>query len=166
MPETSRVGSSVRLRLGTFLVELGDSRMRIVVASATLGACTGAVEYIVHEAFRYSQLAESLGAFMDAFVVGLAASAVATIWLYAARERRKRVLHEMGKVAELNHNVRNALQVIAHSHAGPPDAHAEMVLESVERIERTLRQLFPGVERSEQLKQPHVFIPDRRQRTR
>jgi hypothetical protein len=49
----------------------------------------------------------------------------------------------MEKVAELNHHVRNALQVIRDSHLLPEERQAQAVIESVERIDRTLRHLFP-----------------------
>ncbi len=142
-PPSRRTLANLRLRLGTFLVEIGDSRLRAVVAIAAVGAAAGFVEYIIHETLRRSTLAQSLGGLMDASIVGLAAATVTAISLFAARERRKRVLHEVRKIAELNHNVRNALQVIVHSHYGLADDHTGMVLDSVERIERTLEELFP-----------------------
>lgn len=147
MAKSGRVmGASFRLRLGTFLVELGDSRLRVVLASALIGAGAALIEYAIHESLSYSKFGQSMGAILDATVVGVATSITVAVWLFAARERRKRVLGEMAKVSELNHNVRNALQVIAHSHYGADDPHTYMVLESVDRIERTLKELFPGVD--------------------
>jgi uncharacterized membrane protein len=52
-------------------------------------------------------------------------------------------MQEMHTVAELNHHVRNALQVIRDSHLLPEDKQAQAVIESVERIDNTLRRLFP-----------------------
>ncbi len=163
MAELDRVSSgSFRLRVGTFIVELGDSRLKAVLAAALIGAGAGLCEYVVHESLRYSRFGQSMDAFMDAVVVGIAAALVVSVWLFAARERRKRVLREMAKVSELNHNVRNALQVIAHSHYGVDDTHTDMVLESVDRIERTLKELFPGVEAPAQEKVRVVFSKERR----
>ncbi len=139
-------GGSFRLRLGTFIVELGDSRPRAVLAAVVMGAAAAAGEYLIHESLRYSKFGQSMGALMDATTVGLAAAVATGVWLFAARERRKQVLREISKISELNHHVRNALQVIAHSHYGSDDPHTDMVLESVDRIERTLKELFPGVE--------------------
>ena len=50
----------------------------------------------------------------------------------------------METVAELNHHVRNALQVIRESHYLPEDRQAQAVMESVDRIDRTLKHLFPS----------------------
>lgn len=146
MDDSRWLGGSFRLRLGTFIVELGDSRLRIAFAAIAIGVAAGIGEYLVHEFFRHSRFAQSMDAFMDAAVVAVAVAVAVAIWLFAARERRKRVLSEMAKVTELNHNVRNALQVIAHSHYGSSDDHTDIVLESVDRIERTLKELFPGVQ--------------------
>ena len=165
MPASQRTGGSLRLRLGTFLVELVDTRLRAALAAAFAGACAGAIEYAIHQALRYSSLAYSLGAVMDAIFVGITASVLATVWLFAARERRKRVLQDMRTIAELNHNVRNALEVIVHSHYGSDDQHTEMVLESVERIERTLRELFPTATPDRE-RRSRVLIPDRRRSPR
>ncbi len=161
----SRSFAGLRLRLGTFLIEILDSRLRAFVTILVTGACAGVVEFAIHQSLRYSKLGRSLGAFMDSAAVGLAAAAVASLSLFAARERRKRVLQEMRKVAELNHHVRNALQVIAHSHYGSADEHTKMVLESVERIEQTLASLFPAIEGTKPPDGRRVIFSGRRSRS-
>jgi hypothetical protein len=163
-PRVSR--NSFRLRLGTFIVELGDSRLRAIVAAAVFGAGAGACEYLIHETLHRSRFAQSVGAFMDAAMIGITAAIAVAIWLFATRERRKQVLREMAKVKELNHNVRNALQVIAHSHYGSSDDHTDIVLESVDRIERTLKELFPGAEPPREGRVPVILSGERRRRTR
>lgn len=134
---------SFRFRFGTFLFQLFDSRIRIVLTGCVVGAIAAFIEFVVHEVIRTISVSEDLHAALDAISVGIALGGVACALMFVARERRKRVLRDMTRVAELNHNVRNALQVIAHSHYGVPSDHAAMVLESVERIEKTLKTLFP-----------------------
>jgi microcompartment protein CcmK/EutM len=167
MAKSPRVrGSGFRLRLGTFIVELGDSRPRLLLAAAAVGAGAGACEYLIHEALQHSRFAQSIDALIDAMVIGIVTAIAFAIWLFAARERRKRVVSEMAKVKELNHNVRNALQVIAHSHYGSTDDHTDIVLESVDRIERTLKELFPGAEPPREVRAPVVWSGERRRRAR
>lgn len=137
---------TLRLRLGTFLVELYGSRWKSILAVVVVGVCTGLSEYFLDIYLRRIEINQALDDLMDACVVGLASAAVAGIWLLAARERRKRVLQEMSKIAQLNHNIRNALEVIVHSHYVPGDDHTNCVLDSVESIERTLEELFPGLD--------------------
>jgi phage terminase Nu1 subunit (DNA packaging protein) len=59
------------------------------------------------------------------------------------------VVEELARVAELNHNVRNALQVIRHSHTLERDEQAEAIVASVDRIDETLRRLFPALRTAE-----------------
>jgi hypothetical protein len=159
-------GKSLRLRLGTFIVELGDSRLRAMVAAVVFGTGAGACEYLIHQTLRRTRFAQSVDAFMDATLIGIVTAIAVAIWLFATRQRRKQVLSEMAKVTELNHHVRNALQVIAHSHYGSADDHAEIVLESVDRIERTLKELFPGVEPPREGPVRVVVSGERRRRAR
>jgi hypothetical protein len=166
MPMTSPpTGGSVRLRLGTFLIELADSRLRAALAVVVVGACGGIIEYAIHQSLRYSHFGQSFGAVADALIVALATAGMAAVWMFVARERRKRVLREVRVIAELNHNVRNALEVIAHSHYGSNDLHTEMVMESVDRIEKALAELFPSTEPAED-RRSRVLIPERRRHPR
>lgn len=135
---------SWRLRFGTFLIQLCDSRRRVIVASLVFGAVGGLMEFVIHSLIRQVITSPMLTAVLDSVSVGVAVAVGVGALLFATRERRKRVLHEMARVAELNHHVRNALQIIAHSHYGAPSEHATMVLASVERIEKTLKELFPA----------------------
>lgn len=135
--------SSLPLRFGTFLMQLCDSRRRVIVASLVTGAAAGAVEFAVHRAIRMMSLPNEMHGALDAASVAVAVTVGIGALLLAARERRKRVLQQVARVAELNHQVRNALQVIVHSQYVADSRHTAIVLESVERIERTLKELFP-----------------------
>ena len=61
------------------------------------------------------------------------------------RERRKLIDQRLRTIAEMNHHIRNALQVITY--AAATDNHAasmELIQSSVERIEWALREVLPG----------------------
>ena len=61
------------------------------------------------------------------------------------RERRKRMQLQLRTIAEMNHHIRNALQVITY--AASSEGHAgsvDLIRNSVERIEWTLREVLSG----------------------
>ncbi len=61
------------------------------------------------------------------------------------RIRRDLIRERLRTIAEMNHHIRNALQVITYAAAvGKDDASVELIRESVERIEWALREVLPG----------------------
>lgn len=68
----------------------------------------------------------------------------ASFWVILSqfRERQKAVRNQEQLVAELNHNIRNALAVVLLAQGLPPE-RVEMVKDAVERIDQTLRQVVP-----------------------
>ncbi len=61
------------------------------------------------------------------------------------RVRRNLMRERLTTIAEINHHIRNALQVITYAaEVDKNDASVEMIRNSVERIEWTLREVLPG----------------------
>jgi len=61
------------------------------------------------------------------------------------RVRRDLIRERLRTIAEMNHHIRNALQVITYATAvGKEDESVELIRSSVERIEWTLREVLPG----------------------
>ena len=61
------------------------------------------------------------------------------------RERRKLVRERLSTISEMNHHIRNALQVITYATAtGNHDESVDLIRTSVERIEWALREVLPG----------------------
>jgi two-component sensor histidine kinase len=82
---------------------------------------------------------------LDAGSIGLLVSLITYIEIVAVQFRRKRIAEEMQVVAELNHQVRNALQTISYVVRLPEtENQVEMIEGCVRRIDRTLRELFPS----------------------
>jgi hypothetical protein len=66
------------------------------------------------------------------------------------RVRRKQVRERLRTIAEMNHHIRNALQVITYAAATENNAESmELIRSSVERVEWALREVLPG----------HVSLP-------
>jgi hypothetical protein len=61
------------------------------------------------------------------------------------RIRREVMRDRMRTIAEMNHHIRNALQVITYAtEVGKDNESVELIRNSVERIEWTLREVLPG----------------------
>jgi hypothetical protein len=61
------------------------------------------------------------------------------------RERRAATQERLRTIAEMNHHIRNALQVISYASAATDSEESvELIRRSVERIEWTLREVLPG----------------------
>jgi hypothetical protein len=84
-----------------------------------------------------------------------------SLFLYVARRekvRRDRMAERMRTVAELNHHIRNALQVIKLAGAQPSsssfdDRQLQLIKESADRIEWALREVLPRYPAAESLRQ-------------
>lgn len=63
----------------------------------------------------------------------------------SVQNRRRMVQARLGVIADMNHHIRNALQVISYgtaTHGGKKET--EMMRESIYRIEWALREVLPG----------------------
>lgn len=123
------------------VAKLSTSPLSNVVAALMGGAIVGAVEYVVMQV----HLPSGVPPIVDAAIIATITAILLFIVLREWRIRRELVLQQLRIVAELNHNVRNALQSLAYSQYLPPHLQTETVLESVNRIDSTLRELFPVV---------------------
>ena len=61
------------------------------------------------------------------------------------RQRRHLISERLRTIAEMNHHIRNALQVITYASAAQNQADSvDLIRSSVERIEWALREVLPG----------------------
>jgi hypothetical protein len=76
--------------------------------------------------------------------VGFGAGLATLVLLMARRERRKLVQDELHRLAELNHRLRNSLQIIAYAHYTTEDeSHKKLMLDAVSSIDASLKLLIP-----------------------
>lgn len=84
---------------------------------------------------------------LSSFLVGLVAGALVYFLSVRERQRRAYVDCRLRVIAEMNHHVRNALQVITfYSRKG--EKQEVGVVEAVERIQRALREVLPQLPES------------------
>jgi hypothetical protein len=77
----------------------------------------------------------------------LAALVAGTLFLQSkirAQEKQKLLEHRLQKIAEMNHHVRNALQVVSfYRHQISDPEAARLLQDSISRIEWTLEEVLP-----------------------
>jgi hypothetical protein len=130
-------------RLGRVIGYFSDTPTRTCIAVVISGMAFATVELLIHLVMRRIALPSTNLVFLDASVVGMAGGLAGWVLLRGNRERRQRVRLELERISELNHEVRNALQVISHSHFDAKPEHREMVFQSIDRIDAVLKRLFP-----------------------
>lgn len=79
------------------------------------------------------------------FLTGLFAGFLFYNLALKERIRRDLIRERLRTIADMNHHIRNALQVITYATAvGKDDESVELIRNSVERIEWALREVLPG----------------------
>jgi hypothetical protein len=127
--------------LGQRLVEFTDSPLRRTLFSLAVGIAVALIGVVVRMA---SDRSGQQG--LDAIAVGVFVFIVSYAEVKAVHARRHRLLREVSKIAELNHQVRNALQSIRYAaHLGAEAEYLDVIEENVKRIDVALKDLFPMV---------------------
>lgn len=147
------------ISLADFIGRVSDRRSSTVLFSTGIFIFFGLLDAAVDRLTLQANIDADIHTTVQATIVGLAACIIAVVLLVARRERRRVVREEIQRVMELNHRIRNSLQVITYAHYREGDeAHKEMVLDAVHSMDTTLRQLFPtlGVERRREERQDLV----------
>ena len=122
-----------------------DSRTRLIV----LCVCVVLLVWIV--GFSFDRLLAKDGVTRtDILLTSNALTGIVAGFLFFSltnneRLRRKVVRERLRTIAEMNHHIRNALQVITYAAATENNHESvELIRSSVERIEWALREVLPG----------------------
>ncbi len=115
-----------------------------MIVSASLAACVaGLVEFaipIILTQLKVSRLsAEIENAVLAGAITGMFVWALLVMFSW----RRRYMRTKLQVVAELNHELRNALEVILHSGYLPDGQRYPALLSSAERIDKALEELLP-----------------------
>lgn len=102
------------------------------------------INFGIHTGLARLGMPPTMDAIPDACISGLLFGLLMWVGLSSVGERRLHVRQELARICELNHEIRNALQIIADSQFDADPRHREMVLESVERIDVVLNRVFPA----------------------
>ncbi len=131
-------------RVGKLLVEVTESRTGVLAFGIASGVLAAAVQIGIAHLTRFLHFTETI--LFPAVCMGVFVAALSWTEAAAVRQRRLRVVDDVAKVASLNHNVRNALQAIQYAaHLSVGRNEMQIIDDAVERIDDTLRDLFPVV---------------------
>jgi len=113
--------------------------MSLVAALTVFVIGTGLDLLLIHEHDTRLVVVEASDA-LGGFVAGVLSFRL----LQYERERRARLRQRISVIADMNHHVRNALQVISfHAYTTSDKEQVEAVKESMERIQWALKEVLP-----------------------
>lgn len=131
---------------GSVLIgKLSDSNLRVRVSVVVSVLLFGSFEFLVCWTMRELSLTHTAQDLLQSALVGSAAGIGVWVLLVGWRERRKLLASEIERLAELNHTVRNSLNVIALVAHSIDEHQKQIVIDSTNRIDEKLRELFPVV---------------------
>lgn len=137
-------------RVAEFVGQVSDRRSISALFSVGIMLLFALFDFFVDFVLNLAAITPGLAAAVQAGIVGIG-TGIVSYWLLAARRHRRiMVREELTRVAELNHHLRNSLQIIVGAHyIAKDEEHAKMMLETAQAIDQLLKRLFPtaGVER-------------------
>jgi len=150
MSQPSQYAPEPRTRNGDSLENPSGKSIQSTIWGAILLACIAAVLIFLisvtadlilvygHESARFTiEISDGI----SAVVIGLLSFRVIRL----QQQRREYVRQKVEIIADMNHHVRNALQVISLSTHGGDQQEIVAVRESVNRIQWALRELLPKI---------------------
>jgi two-component sensor histidine kinase len=145
--------------IAEFIGRVSDRRSSTALFSMCVFMLFGLIDAAVDKLMLQARVDFYVHTSVQAAVVGIAACLVSVVLLTARGEQRKIVRQEIQRVMEVNHRLRNSLQVIAYAHYSEGAEAREMMLEAVRSMDSTLKELFPtlGVERRSEERQESIL---------
>lgn len=132
---------AILARAVAFIVQ---SRLGIGLAVTSATLLFGLFEFTVSRWLIEIHISHYLHCTVQAAIVAGGAGFAFWVILLGVRDRRRMAEDELRRVAELNHHLRNALEVIVLAHHTVSDyEHKVIVLECTNRIDQKLKELFP-----------------------
>lgn len=140
----------MRATLAPLLVAVLKSRLRLWSAIIAFAVLFGCFEFFVSRWLVGMNLPAIQKCILLAMIVGVGAGFAVWLVFLGIIDRRRMVADELRRIAELNHSVRNSLEVIALAHYSAEDLeHKAMVLECTNRIDQKLKELYSAVAKVE-----------------
>jgi len=113
----------MRQVLSNAIARLVDCPVATFITIVTLAVFSGTTAYLTNALLMRLGTSGAKYAMLDAAVIGGVAAIIGSLALIGVRERRRRDIEHLRAVAELNHHVRNALQVIVDDYYLSRDHH-------------------------------------------
>jgi hypothetical protein len=133
-------GRSLAERSYSFVIA---SRVRMALTAVLVLLLAGGFKYSVAGFLVHAGASREEMRIQDATLTGLFCALIVTIALGAERFRREQFLERVKVVSDLNHHLRNALEIIINGHLLPQGLQTKAIFESVERIDHALSKILP-----------------------
>jgi signal transduction histidine kinase len=124
------------------LVTWTESPLKISAVIVSAFVVAGSAKFLIVTVLVHLHVPQMFLRLQDAILTGALAAILVLTVLLAVASRRKRVQEELQTIAMLNHEIRNALEVIIGSDYLPQSEQAAAIIQSVDRINRTLKGLL------------------------
>jgi hypothetical protein len=142
----------------------GDSKIRLLVLCVCVTLLVWMVGYGIDRVLAKDGVTRTDILLTSNFLTGLVAGLLFFSFSNYDRLRRNLVQERLRTIAEMNHHIRNALQVITYATAAKVEpGSVDLIRNSVERIEWPLREVLPGHVTSSE---PHLDAEREEQPTR
>ena len=115
----------MRATLAPLLVAVLKSRLRLWSAIIAFAVLFGCFEFFVSRWLVGMNLPAIQKCILLAMIVGVGAGFAVWLVFLGIIDRRRMVADELRRIAELNHSVRNSLEVIALAHYSAEDTRAQ-----------------------------------------
>lgn len=147
-------------RFGAFVGHLSDTRLRIWLSVGISTVLFGLFDLGIDRIMSAFEIEHDLHVVLQAALVGIGGGVAILLLLSTNRSRRHLVTDELRRVAELNHTIRNSLEIIVMAHHFADDAHKAIIIESTNRIDEKLKELFPvlSMERRKTMRHTGRFL--------
>lgn len=132
-------------QLGGLIGHVSDTPTYTAITVMLSALVFGLLEFAIHLMLAYAGAPAFTDAVFDTALCGITFGLLLWLLLAAIRERRQRLREELERISEVNHEIRNALQIITDSHFNADPTHRQMVLNSVNRIDAVLKHVFASV---------------------
>jgi signal transduction histidine kinase len=129
-------------KLGATAPAMAGTPARIVASACVIGLLAGIADFAILTLLAYLGFSRVTLRIHNAAVTGAVTAGFLWAVLVAVSLRRRYFHSKLQVVADLNHELRNALEVILQSSYLPNDQRHSALLDSAERIDKALSELL------------------------
>lgn len=131
-------------RIGRFISDAVDNQRTRIALIVIIFIAFGAADFLVSWILTVTRLPLAAHGTVDGIIVGGGAASTAWFLLEAGRRNRVRLRAALERDAQLNHEIRNALEVIAQAGYLISDMNLKNVVsDSVSKIDSILKERKP-----------------------
>jgi hypothetical protein len=121
-----------------------SERYRLLYVVLIVMVCLGSADFLVDHILLGFEINHDLHSAVQATMVGVVGASAAWAIFKGIETQRALEREQVQRLAELNHRLRNSLELIVDAHYLEADEeHKKMIMETVEQMDEAIRQLCP-----------------------